>query len=416
MKHIYFDKIIQLSITERQKLRNYIESTICKTAQGLMAARKIKDFYKNYTPIQAKVREITSNDPLKPIKLKHIMFIERVSNDENECHNIILVLDQRLKDTGKNWRHVSKALQLLYELLLHGNPRIHRYYSSNIHKIKCLEDFNHTDNYKDVGAEVRKWSKKVLSLLTDENMLTTERNNAKFQRQKYLRGGDEFDSNRIPDDGPSTSVRQDQTLNNMNMDRDYDENLQRAIEISMAEQDQRQKEEENFKIKMQMALEASQNQNFNPAPRPKPKKKPDRDPELNLLCDIPLEIEQFKEKKKPKELSLLDMFDEFSINNKKANDAVSGNQLFDDLYGGSYPQPKEIKPPKQTNVLQKMYTDTDEIDESDFFMSHSTQSKTQASEKPQQDDFFNSTLIDNPYILKKNNPNTKTDDIDDFFN
>jgi epsin len=45
-----------------------------------------------------------------------------------DCSEILDVLDRRLNDKGKNWRHVFKSLVLLENLLRFGSYNIVRYY------------------------------------------------------------------------------------------------------------------------------------------------------------------------------------------------------------------------------------------------------------------------------------------------
>jgi epsin len=66
------------------------------------------------------------------------------------------MLDKRLNDSGKNWRHVYKALIVLDYLLHCGSEQVVAYTKENIHIIKTLKEFQYVDeDGKDQGANVR---------------------------------------------------------------------------------------------------------------------------------------------------------------------------------------------------------------------------------------------------------------------
>jgi epsin len=56
------------------------------------------------------------------------------------------MIDRRLNDSGKNWRHVFKALTLLDYCLRAGSEQCVRYSRDNIHVIKTLREFQHVDD------------------------------------------------------------------------------------------------------------------------------------------------------------------------------------------------------------------------------------------------------------------------------
>ena len=55
------------------------------------------------------------------------------------------VIDKRLNDSGKNWRHVYKALTLLQFLVENGSDQVVTHMKRNLHAIKTLKDFQYID-------------------------------------------------------------------------------------------------------------------------------------------------------------------------------------------------------------------------------------------------------------------------------
>ena len=62
------------------------------------------------------------------------------------------MLDKRLNDKGKNWRHVLKALKVLDYCLHEGSEMIVTWARKNIYIIKTLREFMYIDEEgRDVG-------------------------------------------------------------------------------------------------------------------------------------------------------------------------------------------------------------------------------------------------------------------------
>lgn len=93
---------------------------------GKAALRVTKNYTKGYSDTQAKVRDATSNDPWGPsgtqmneiAQLTYnqcVSFEPKLSSDRlvtqfrNDFIEIMEMLDKRLNDKGKNWRHVFKV-------------------------------------------------------------------------------------------------------------------------------------------------------------------------------------------------------------------------------------------------------------------------------------------------------------------
>lgn len=86
------------------------------------------------------------------------------------------ILDKRLNDKGKNWRHVFKALSVLDYLLHSGNENVWNYFNDNIYIVKTLKEFQYIDdNNVDQGINVRQKAKDITSLLLDESKMRSRR-------------------------------------------------------------------------------------------------------------------------------------------------------------------------------------------------------------------------------------------------
>ena len=63
------------------------------------------------------------------------------------------MLDKRLNDKGKNWRHVLKSLKVLDYCLHEGSELVVTWARKNIYIIKTLREFIYLDEEgRDVGA------------------------------------------------------------------------------------------------------------------------------------------------------------------------------------------------------------------------------------------------------------------------
>lgn len=63
------------------------------------------------------------------------------------------MLDKRLNDKGKNWRHVLKALKVLDYCLHEGSENVVVWAKDNIYIIKTLREFQYLDEEgRDQGA------------------------------------------------------------------------------------------------------------------------------------------------------------------------------------------------------------------------------------------------------------------------
>ena len=71
------------------------------------------------------------------------------------------MLDKRLNDKGKNWRHVLKSLKVLDYCLHEGSELVVTWARKNIYIIKTLREFIYLDEEgRDVGASSKYYMQK----------------------------------------------------------------------------------------------------------------------------------------------------------------------------------------------------------------------------------------------------------------
>ncbi|KAF6118495.1 ENTH domain containing 1 [Phyllostomus discolor] len=146
--------------------------------------RQVKNFVKNYSDAEIKVREATSNDPWGPSS-SLMLAISDLTFNTISLSEIMNMLWQRLSDHGKNWRHVYKSLMLLDYLIKNGSKEVIQFCIEGFYNLKMLKDFQHIDEAgKDQGYYIREKSKQVVSLLMDEQLLHKEREAACRTRRR----------------------------------------------------------------------------------------------------------------------------------------------------------------------------------------------------------------------------------------
>lgn len=149
------------------------------------------------------------------------------------------MLDKRLNDKGKNWRHVLKSLKVLDYCLHEGSELVVTWARKNIYIIKTLREFQYVDeDGRDVGQNVRISAKELTSLILDEDRLRSERSDRKLWKTR-VSGIDEYAPQAIA--GPSVNSRpQRRRPSGANTD-DNDAEFRLALEASKYEEEERKK-------------------------------------------------------------------------------------------------------------------------------------------------------------------------------
>ncbi|ROT43337.1 ENTH-domain-containing protein [Sodiomyces alkalinus F11] len=147
--------------------------------------RSVKNVTKGYSSVQVKVREATSNDPWGPTGAQMTEIAQLTYASSNEFYEIMDMLDKRMNDKGKNWRHVLKALKVLDYCLHDGSELVVTWARESIYVIKTLREFQYIDDDgRDVGQNVRVAAKELTSLILDEERLRNERRDRKTWKSR----------------------------------------------------------------------------------------------------------------------------------------------------------------------------------------------------------------------------------------
>ncbi|XP_044275927.1 epsin-3 isoform X1 [Varanus komodoensis] len=137
--------------------------------------RQVKNIVHNYSEAEIKVREATSNDPWGPPS-SLMSEIADLTFNTVAFAEVMGMIWRRLNDSGKNWRHVYKALTLLDYLIKTGSEKVAHQCRENLYTIQTLKEFQYIDrDGKDQGINIREKVKQVMSLLKDEERLKQER-------------------------------------------------------------------------------------------------------------------------------------------------------------------------------------------------------------------------------------------------
>ncbi|KAK5130700.1 hypothetical protein LTR08_001730 [Meristemomyces frigidus] len=140
--------------------------------------RSVKNVTKGYSAVQVKVRNATSNDPWGPTGGDMADVAKITYNSATDFYEVMDMLDKRLNDKGKNWRHVLKSLKVLDYCLHEGSELVVTWARKNVYIIKTLREFIYLDEEgRDVGASIRHSAKELTSLILDEERLRQERAN-----------------------------------------------------------------------------------------------------------------------------------------------------------------------------------------------------------------------------------------------
>ncbi|GAA5896437.1 epsin [Sporobolomyces salmoneus] len=205
---------------------------------GKSVMRVAKNSIKGFSDTQTKVRDATSNDPWGPSGTQ-MAEIATLTFNQGDFVEIIEMLDKRLNDKGKNWRHVFKSLTVLDYILHAGSENVVHYFRENLYIVKTLKEFQYIDeDGKDQGANVRQKAKDITSLLLDEKRMKSQRATRKDMRSRM--------AGQRPDSRQSRE-RSNSRPNPPSWSNNADGDLQAAIEASKrsAEEEARRNRADN---------------------------------------------------------------------------------------------------------------------------------------------------------------------------
>lgn len=182
---------------------------------------------KGYTSAQVKVRNATSNDPWGPVGSDMAEIAQMTFADTSTFYEIMDILDKRLNDKGKNWRHVLKSLKVLDYCLHEGSELVVTWARKNIYIIKTLREFQHIDDDgRDVGQNIRMSAKELTALIMDEERLRGERQDRRSWKSRVTG---------LDDQGPPPEQFRPHNRRDRRNNEEDDDELRRAIEASKSE-------------------------------------------------------------------------------------------------------------------------------------------------------------------------------------
>ncbi|GAV08461.1 hypothetical protein RvY_18144 [Ramazzottius varieornatus] len=235
--------------------------------------RTVRNVVRNYNDAQVKVREATSNDPWGPAA-SLMADIADMTYNHLAFSDIMQMLWKRLNDNGKDWRHVYKALVVLDYIIKAGTEKVAQHCLENLYFIQTLQNFQYSEDNKDLGMNVREKAKQVVCLLTDDEKLKNERAKASKTRERFQYGGmggggafgtsvrGDFGSSELNDSslhasalGSSSShvdAVRPQTANEEEIQ------LQIALALSKEEAEEEERRRQRDDVRLQLALSESQ--------------------------------------------------------------------------------------------------------------------------------------------------------------
>ncbi|XP_016013990.2 epsin-3 isoform X1 [Rousettus aegyptiacus] len=240
--------------------------------------RQVKNIVHNYSEAEIKVREATSNDPWGPPS-SLMSEIADLTFNTVAFAEVMGMLWRRLNDSGKNWRHVYKALTLLDYLLKTGSERVAHQCRENVFTIQTLKDFQYIDrDGKDQGVNVREKVRQVMALLTDEERLRQERTNALKTKERMALegmaiGSGQLGFSRRHGEDYSRSRGSPSSYNSSSSSPRYTSDLERARPQTSGEEE----------LQLQLALAMSREEAEKPAP---PASHRDEDLQLQLALRL----------------------------------------------------------------------------------------------------------------------------------
>ncbi|KAL9105472.1 MAG: hypothetical protein Q9227_009352 [Pyrenula ochraceoflavens] len=201
--------------------------------------RSVKNVTKGYSTVQVKVRNATSNDPWGPTGTEMAEIAAMTFNNPSDFYEIMDMLDKRLNDKGKNWRHVLKSLKVLDYCLHEGSELVVTWAHKNVYIIKTLREFTYIDEEgRDVGQNVRVSAKELTSLILDEERLRSERSDRKLWKSRVT-GIDENGPSAIA--GPNVRGAEDRRNRRNQRADEEDAEYRLAIEASKYEAEEEAK-------------------------------------------------------------------------------------------------------------------------------------------------------------------------------
>ncbi|CAL8107419.1 unnamed protein product [Calicophoron daubneyi] len=148
-------------------------------------ADKLTNVVMNYTEVEAKVREATSDEPWGP-RSQLMLQIAQYTFTHSTYLEVMGTLWRRLHSETPSWRRIYKSLLLLDFLLKNGSESVANGVRDHIYDLRTLDSFqSYDENGKDQGVNVRMKVQEIIDLIQDSERLQMEREKAKATRHIY---------------------------------------------------------------------------------------------------------------------------------------------------------------------------------------------------------------------------------------
>lgn len=210
----------------------------------------------------AEIAALTFNKYVSFLSEQSRTFSNSFFPSPSEFYEIVDMLDKRLNDKGKNWRHVLKSLKVLDYCLHEGSELVVTWARKNVYIIKTLREFQYIDDEgRDVGQNgmstipshvlinvmtfahsplVRVSAKELTALILDEDRLRSERSDRKLWKSRVSG----IDEGMQGQGGPAGGRRPDRERRERRNREEDDTEYQLAIEASKAEAEEDRKRRE----------------------------------------------------------------------------------------------------------------------------------------------------------------------------
>ena len=225
--------------------------------------RSAKNIVKGYSSTEVTVRDATANNSTMPSR-DILEELADKSYNSSDFFEIMDMLDKRINDKGKYWRHVLKSLMVLDYLVRFGSENCVLWCKENLYIIKTLREFMHEDETGvDEGQVIRKRAKDLTSLLMDDERLKQERSLNKKnrgRRNNRARGPSREDDEmrRAIEESRITAEEEEARRRRNNEENDDDRRM--ALQLSQEEQELKRLQE----LQRQQELLAQQQQQQQP--------------------------------------------------------------------------------------------------------------------------------------------------------
>ncbi|XP_030030875.2 clathrin interactor 1 [Manduca sexta] len=150
-------------------------------------ADKVTNVVMNYTEVEGKVREATSDEAWGPTGQQMQELALATFTYEHFPEVMSMLWRRMLHDNRSHWRRTYKCLLLLSYLVRNGSERVVTSAREHIYDLRSLENYTYVDDIgKDQGINVRHKVRELIDFIQDDEKLREERKKAKKNKDKYI--------------------------------------------------------------------------------------------------------------------------------------------------------------------------------------------------------------------------------------